>query len=152
MVESAAGPRRLVRLHGTAGRASDFNSAGRMAAKSGGGRLDRLVCDGDVVASIEVAKGAVARMRGLLGRDGIDGALLLPRDNAVHTFGMRFAVDVAFLNRQGRVIDAITMTPRRLCRPRFRARAALEAEAGAFARWGLARGSRVEIHSVEEDR
>ena len=33
---------------------------------------------------------------GLLGRDGIEGALLLRPARSVHTLGMRFAIDVAF--------------------------------------------------------
>ena len=36
-----------------------------------------LVRGNDVLASLEVAESGAARRRGLLGRDGIDGALLL---------------------------------------------------------------------------
>jgi len=97
------------------------------------------------VADVEVAEGRRARMRGLLGRGDIDGALLLPHEASVHTVGMRFDIDVAFLDKHGVVLDTASMAPGRLGRPRLRARSVLEAREGSFARWGLERGSRVEL-------
>ena len=38
-------------------------------------------------------------MRGLLGRDGIDGAMLLRPARSVHSVGMRFPIDVAFCDQ-----------------------------------------------------
>lgn len=88
----------------------------------------------------------MVRLRGLLGVDGVDGALAFPRCRSVHTMGMRFAIDVAFLDKQGRVVDMVVpMVPWRLGRTRFRARQVLEAEAGAFVRWGLSVGDVLEI-------
>ncbi|WP_405887849.1 DUF192 domain-containing protein [Streptomyces sp. NBC_01136] len=95
---------------------------------------------------LEVAESARARHRGLLGRDGIDGALLLGPASAVHTLGMRFAIDVAYLDRKFRVLAVRTMRPGRLGRPRPRSRYVLEAEAGAMERWGVRRGVRVTMH------
>ncbi|WP_274562911.1 DUF192 domain-containing protein [Streptomyces spiramyceticus] len=92
---------------------------------------------------LEIAASSRARTRGLLGRDGIAGALLLTPAGSVHTFGMRFAIDVAYLDRELRVIAVRTMRPGRLGRPRFRARHVLEAEAGAMARWGVRPGVRL---------
>jgi uncharacterized membrane protein (UPF0127 family) len=89
---------------------------------------------------LELAKSPRARRRGLLGRDGIDGALLLSPASAVHTVGMRFAVDVAYLDRKLRVIAVRTMRPGRIGLPRPRARHVLEAEAGALERWGVRPG------------
>lgn len=53
-----------------------------------------------------VADGRLARLRGLIGLNGLPegAALLLPRCSSVHTFGMRFAIDVAFLDEHGEVI------------------------------------------------
>lgn len=93
--------------------------------------------------TIEVASTRRARRRGLLGRDGIDGALLLTPARAVHTFGMRFDIDVAFLDASGVVLDIVEMKRWRLGMPRRQARSVLEAEAGAFARWGLRVGGTV---------
>ncbi|MFB7103992.1 MULTISPECIES: DUF192 domain-containing protein [Streptomyces] len=89
---------------------------------------------------VEVAASYRARRRGLLGRDGVAGAMLLTPANSVHTFGMRFPIDVAYLDRRLRVLAVVTMRPGRLGLPRPRARHVLEAEAGAMAGWGLRPG------------
>lgn len=94
---------------------------------------------------LERAGTARARRRGLLGRDGIEGALLLAPANSVHTLGMRFPIDVAYLDRASRVLAVRTMRPGRVGLPRPRARSVLEAEAGAMERWGVRRGVRVVI-------
>jgi hypothetical protein len=94
---------------------------------------------------LELAESGRARRRGLLGRDGIEGALLLTPASAVHTLGMRFAVDVAYLDRKLRVLAVRTMRPGRIGLPRFRARHVLEAEAGEMERWGLRRGVLVSV-------
>ena len=59
---------------------------------------------GRVVADVvEAAFDSQTRRKGLLGRDGLpDGhALVLAACNAVHTFGMRFPIDVVFLDEDG---------------------------------------------------
>jgi len=104
-----------------------------------------LLRDGVVLANAEVAATSGERFRGLLGRSGVAGALLIPRTRSVHSFGMRFAIDVAFLDRAMRVIDTVCLDPWRMTLPRLRARAVLEAEAGAFERWGLRRGDTLEL-------
>jgi uncharacterized membrane protein (UPF0127 family) len=101
--------------------------------------------DGDVLAAAEVAESFPARLRGLLGRSGYDGALFLPHTRAVHTVGMRFPIDVAFLDRRLAVLDVVCMPPWRMTRPRWRCHGVLEAEAGAFERWGLRPGDQLEL-------
>ncbi|MFF5702241.1 DUF192 domain-containing protein [Streptomyces sp. NPDC012794] len=100
---------------------------------------------GTAAIPLEVAASYRARTRGLLGRDGVDGALLLTPAGSVHTFGMRFAIDVAYLDRRMRVIALTTMPPGRLGLPRLRSRHVLEAGAGAMSGWGLAVGSVVAV-------
>jgi uncharacterized membrane protein (UPF0127 family) len=104
-----------------------------------------LVKDGVVLASIEVAGGRAAKARGLLGRDGIDGVLVLDGVRSVHTIGMRFAIDVAFCDRDGLVLRSVTVPRWRVTRPVPRAARVIEAEAGAFSRWGVAVGDRIEL-------
>jgi hypothetical protein len=104
-----------------------------------------LLRDGEVLAALEVADTRRTRRRGLLGRDGIDGALLLRPARSVHTIGMRFAIDVAFCDRDLVVVAVCAMGRHRLGRPRMRARCVLEAEQGAFERWSLRPGDRLEI-------
>jgi uncharacterized protein len=104
-----------------------------------------LLRDGDVLASVEVARGGRGRAKGLLGRDGLEGALLLKPAMSVHTIGMRFALDIAYLDGDLTVLAVTRMPPWRIGRPRFSARAVLEAEAGSFERWKLAVGDELEL-------
>lgn len=111
-----------------------------------------LLSDGAVLASLEQAEGRAERRRGLLGRTGIEGAIWLARTRSVHTLGMRFPIDVAHVDASGTVVRTRTMVPGRIGRPVRRATAVLEAEAGAFARWGLAVGSVVEVVERRPER
>ena len=98
-----------------------------------------------MLASLEVAGSRSARRKGLLGRDGIDGALLLTPARSVHTLGMRFDIDVAFLDREGVVRRTVRMRRNRVGLPCWPARSVVEAEAGAFARWTLTVGDKLEV-------
>ena len=64
---------------------------------------------------IPVAKDFRTRLRGLAHRDRGDAGpgLLISRCAAVHTFGMRFALDVYFLDRDGRVLSVRRRVPPR---------------------------------------
>ncbi len=104
-----------------------------------------LLRDNEVLATLDVAESFRDRSRGLLGRDGIDGALLLRPARQVHSFGMRFPIDVAFCTSDLEVLEIVGMPPHRLGRPRLRAHCVIEAEQGAFERWHLRRGDRLEI-------
>ena len=104
-----------------------------------------LVSEGRVLASLEVASGRAERRRGLLGRDALDGALLLERVRWVHTLGMRFPLDVAYLDADGNVLKTVRMGRHRVGVPVMKARSVVEAEAGAFSRWGLHVGDRLEV-------
>ena len=100
-----------------------------------------------MLASLEVAETPSARARGLLGREGVDGAILLRPARSVHTVGMRFAIDVAHLDDSLRVIRVTRMARHRIGRPVRGARAVLEADAGCFERWDLSVGDELEVRS-----
>jgi uncharacterized membrane protein (UPF0127 family) len=102
-----------------------------------------LHLDGRAIAPLEVATTRRARSRGLLARDGIEGALWLPRTSSVHTFGMRFAIDVARLGRDGTVADLVTLPPGALRWWRWSITDVVEAEAGQLAAWGVVLGGRL---------
>jgi uncharacterized membrane protein (UPF0127 family) len=104
-----------------------------------------LVRGDDVLAAAEVAVTRKERMRGLMGREDLEGVLILRPCRQVHTFGMRFPIDVAFCDRYGFVLHAATLRPRRASRPVWRSYFAIEAPEGAFDRWKLALGDVVEI-------
>ena len=104
-----------------------------------------LVRADDVLAAAEVARTGHDRRRGLLGRESIDGALVLQPCRHVHTIGMRFAIDVAFCDADGLVVRTASLRPWRLAPIVPRARFVIEAQAGAFDRWSLHAGDIVEI-------
>lgn len=111
-----------------------------------------LVREDQVLASLEIAASRAARRRGLIGRDGIvhdgiEGALLLRHTRAIHTFGVRFPIDVAYCDHDLRVVRTTQVNPNRLCLPVLRARSVIEAEAGSFARWSLRPGDLLEVRS-----
>ncbi|MFV1990213.1 MAG: DUF192 domain-containing protein [Acidimicrobiales bacterium] len=104
-----------------------------------------LLRDGDVLASLEIPTSRRGRARGLLGRDGCEGAMLLAPARSVHTVGMRFAIDVAYCDDEMKVIGVSMMPPRRVGMPRWQARSVVEAEAGACERWSLTIGQQLEV-------
>ncbi|MFZ6005074.1 MAG: DUF192 domain-containing protein [Actinomycetota bacterium] len=104
-----------------------------------------LLRDGEVLASVEVAATRQARRRGLLGRDGIEGVMLITPARSVHSIGMRFDLDVAWCDRDLTVLRVSRLPRHRLSRPVARAQCVIEAEAGSFARWNLAAGDQLEL-------
>lgn len=107
----------------------------------------RLVVDGVGAADGWLTLRRGDRRTGLLGTDALldeDGraaALWIDRCSSVHTLGMRYPIDVAFLTAGGGVVGTVTMPPGRWGRPRLRARSVLEAPAGALAGWGVRPGA-----------
>ncbi len=118
-------------------------SRGRTAAASLVDETGRVVCE-----RCEVADSAWSRMRGLLGRKGLEpgaGLMIVP-GSSIHTFFMRFPIDVVFFDRELRVRSvARAVKPwRMVLRPR--ARGVLELAAGEADRAGIREGSRLAWH------
>jgi uncharacterized protein len=92
-----------------------------------------------------LADNPASRLKGLLGRTGLDrdeGLLLRPAP-AIHTFFMRFPIDAVFVDRELRVVGvAPRLSPWRWAR-RPRARAVLELPAGESERRGVRIGERL---------
>lgn len=100
---------------------------------------------------VEKAGGAFAwwsRLRGLLFRrplaaDGSEALLIRPC-NSIHTLGMRYALDVVFIDRQGTVMGVREgVRPWRACFGRG-AHAVIELHHGAARRLGISMGDRIE--------
>lgn len=104
-----------------------------------------LVKKGSVMASAERATTRRERRRGLLGRGEMQGALVLDRTRCVHTFGMRFSIDVAHVDAAGRVLRIAHLAPNRVGAYVRNAAWMVEAQAGAFERWGLRVGDDLEL-------
>jgi uncharacterized protein len=109
-----------------------------------------LLRDGEVLAALEVAESFKERSRGLIGRPGLAGALLLRPARSVHTVGMRFPIDVAICDKDLRVLRTVFLRPGRVTRPSLRGSSVIEAEAGAFDRWRLQPGDQLEIREALE--
>lgn len=105
-----------------------------------------LLVDRDIVVadSVRRATSIRGRMRGLLGGPALgpgEGLLLSPCKQ-VHTFGMRFPIDVVFCDRTWRVTHVVRgMKPGRVSKVDRKARHAIELSAGAAA--GVERGDRL---------
>ncbi|HUR50429.1 MAG TPA: DUF192 domain-containing protein [Acidimicrobiales bacterium] len=104
-----------------------------------------LLKDDQVLAHVEIADSFGARLKGLIGRRDLEGAMLFRPAKSVHTIGMRFPIDVAYCDKHMRVLSTVTMRRLRVGRPRPKAHAVVEARAGAFERWGLQVGDTLEI-------
>ena len=103
---------------------------------------DRVVCERCLVAT-----SALARMRGLLGRSGLESGegLYLQPAPSVHTFFMRFPIDVVFLARDGEVVKVVPgVKPWRTTAARG-ARAVLELAAGEADRRGIRVRDRLDL-------
>jgi hypothetical protein len=106
----------------------------------------RLLRNGEDVAALAVADTTATRRKGLLGTDGIQGALWITRCPSVHMIGMRYAIDVAVVDREGNVLLVSTIKPwSGGTRPRLRASATIEASPGAMRQWGVGVDDRLEI-------
>lgn len=101
-----------------------------------------------LVHHCEVATSFFARFVGLMGRANLaaDQGLYFPRCNAIHTFFMRFPIDVVYLDADLRVIDVdASLAPWRMGKPRFKAKHVLELPAGSAANLGILIGDRLEV-------
>lgn len=101
----------------------------------------RVICARCIVAAT-----AWRRLRGLLGRQGLEpseGLLLVPAAS-IHTAFMRMAIDVVFVGHGGEVLRVVpAVGPWRIAACRG-ARAVLELPAGACRRLGLAAGEQLD--------
>jgi uncharacterized membrane protein (UPF0127 family) len=73
-------------------------------------RLPRLAC---LDRSVPVARGMRTRLLGLalISREQAGTGLLIPRCSSVHTFGMRFRLDLVFLDGAGRPLRVAASVP-----------------------------------------
>ncbi|MDQ2827071.1 MAG: DUF192 domain-containing protein [Actinomycetota bacterium] len=104
-----------------------------------------LLRDDEVLAALEVTETRKDRVQGLLERTGIEGALLIRPARSVHSVGMLFTLDVAVCSKDLVVMRTIRLRPGRLTRPSLKGCCVIEAEGGAFDRWKLRPGDRLEV-------
>jgi uncharacterized membrane protein (UPF0127 family) len=87
--------------------------------------------------TIFVARGPLARARGLIGRRSLPPgvALEIPRCRSVHTLGMRFALDLVWLDGERRVVRIDRAVPPWRLRSCRQARSVLEADSRFSNQW-----------------
>jgi uncharacterized membrane protein (UPF0127 family) len=101
-------------------------------------RLDGLP-GRDLTGGLRVAEAdsRAARMKGLARLDALPArlALHIPRCRSVHTFTMRFALDLIWLGKDGEVVRVDRAVPPRRLKLCFKARSIVEANAGTADRF-----------------
>jgi uncharacterized protein len=103
-----------------------------------------------VAAVLETAFDSATRRRGLLGREDLaEGrALVLAPCNAVHTWRMRFPIDVLFVARDGRITKIVERLGAWRMAASFSAFATIELRAGALSDRDLTVGDRLALRPV----
>jgi uncharacterized membrane protein (UPF0127 family) len=102
-----------------------------------------------VITLADHANTFVSRLRGLLGRKSLSfqQGLLISPCNQIHTIGMRFLLDVVFLDGNGVVLRCCEgMKPQRLA-THFKAKHVLELPAGRISACALSVGDK--LHWME---
>ena len=96
---------------------------------------------------VELAVDSRSRRRGLLGRDRLDegAALVIAPCSSIHTFFMRFPIDVIFVARDGRVLKTYAAVERSRIAFRVGAFAAIELPVAAIANADTKRGDMLQL-------
>ena len=114
-------------------------------------RVHNLTRDAALADRADVADSFWRRLRGLLGRDGLEegGGLVISPCTSVHMLGMRFPLDVLHLDRSGTVLRAIAgLRPGQFGPMVWRSHVAVELPAGTIAATGTVAGDRVALERV----
>jgi hypothetical protein len=100
-----------------------------------------------LATAVETAFDSASRKKGLLGRDGLSEhtALVIAPCSAVHTFAMRFPIDVIFARRDGRIIKMRRAMPVSRITGALRAFAVIEMAAGTIERAVIRVGDRLVV-------
>jgi hypothetical protein len=99
---------------------------------------------------VRIAFDSASRNKGLLGRTGMkpSEALVIAPCQAIHTFAMKFPIDVVFAARDGRVLKTREAIPPRRLAASLRAFAVIEMAAGEIARAGIRKGDRLVVQTA----
>jgi uncharacterized membrane protein (UPF0127 family) len=110
--------------------------------------------DDTIATSVEVATSRAARRKGLLGREAFDpsAALVLAPCAAIHTMFMRFAIDVVFVDEEGRALKVVAgLPPWRIAIDPF-AHAVIELPAGRLHQCRVGIGDRLYLQGQDGER
>src|SRR3954469_16810492 len=112
-----------------------FLEKGRVLPSGKAGALRNASSPRVVAGTVELAVTRATRRRGLLGRDGLANghALLIAPCSSIHTWFMRFPIDVIFVKRNGTVLKTRAAIPAWKMAFCWGAYAVVELPAGAVA-------------------
>jgi uncharacterized membrane protein (UPF0127 family) len=102
-----------------------------------------------IANNLRIAESIFSRMKGLLGRNSLDDkeGLLIKPCKGIHTFGMKFPIDVVFLDNRNRVIAVISnILPNRMTRMYLDAASVIELPAGTLSKTATQPGDQFEIN------
>lgn len=100
--------------------------------------------EGELIKTAWVANSPWSRFLGLMGRKSIpaDEAMVFPKCNSIHTFFMRFPIDVVMVGADGKVVEVIeSLKAWRLLFPRWKAKHVIELRAGRARELGICVGT-----------
>jgi uncharacterized membrane protein (UPF0127 family) len=101
---------------------------------------------------LDMAVGFWGRLKGLIGTTSLpEGyALMLSPCNSIHTFFMKYGIDVIFIDRNNRVVKILhSVSPNRIGPVAPGAKAAIELKAGSCNKTGTRTGDRLKITAAE---
>jgi uncharacterized protein len=101
-----------------------------------------------LVDQLEIAETVPERMNGLLGRQTLAGkGFLIPRCGSVHTFFMRFSLDLVFMDSESTVCRVVShVPPFRVVWGGWGAVSVLELECGWLGEDAVRPGDRLEVY------
>ena len=111
-------------------------------------RAVNLTKNKELARNVSIASSMVARMKGLLGRKELKKgeSLWIKPCNSIHTIGMKFPIDVLFLDSTNIVMEIKKQLPvYRITGIYFRASSVLELPAGTLQETNTQVGDRIEI-------
>ena len=106
-----------------------------------------------VARTLLTAFDSKTRRTGLLRHDSLpeSTALIIAPSNAVHTIGMRFAIDIAFVKRDGSIVKVYRALPPWRMAASLRAFAVLELQGGALDATGTIAGDTLVVVTSRMD-
>jgi uncharacterized membrane protein (UPF0127 family) len=107
-----------------------------------------------IARHVLVAVSLWSRMKGLLGRRGLgaDAALILPQCRSIHTVGMRFPIDVVFIDRTFRVVALREgLGPWQVVCPVWTAWGVIEMAQGAVRGTGIQVGDQLQLEISQSE-
>ena len=117
-------------------------------------RLRQVGRHGYAARRVVIARSWLQRMVGLLSRKSLseDEGLVIPQCRCIHTFGMRFPIDVICINRQWRVVALREhVGPWRIVGPVWQAWGVVELQAGQVSRLAIHVGDELGLDYTQDD-